>query len=79
MLDIFRTVGKVVFDDGEIWDATNGVTCKISQKQIQVPEEVVGKVKKELEKYFNNVNLCSIFSMKKVKTSGMYVWQDKQG
>ena len=52
---------KVVFDDGEIWDATNGVTCKISQKQIQVPEEVVGKVKKELEKYFNNVNYVRYF------------------
>ena len=52
---------KVVFDDGEIWDTTNGVTCKISQKQIQVPEEVVGKVKKELEKYFNNVNYVRYF------------------
>ena len=39
----------------------NGVTCKISQKQIQVPEEVVGKVKKELEKYFNNVNYVRYF------------------
>lgn len=52
---------KVVFDDGEIWDATNGVTCKISQKQIQVPEEVIDSVREELQKHLNNVEYVRYF------------------
>ena len=34
---------------------------KFLRSKFQVPEEVVGKVKKELEKYFNNVNYVRYF------------------
>lgn len=52
---------KVVFDNGEIWDATNGAVCKISQKQIQVPEEVLDSVREELQKHLNNVEYVHYF------------------
>ena len=52
---------KVVFDNGEIWNAANGTSCKISQKEIQVPEEVLDNVKEELQKRFNNVEYIRYF------------------
>lgn len=52
---------KVVFDNGEIWDSANETTCKISQKQIQVPDQIIDRVKKELEKHLNNVEYVRYF------------------
>lgn len=52
---------KVVFDNGEIWNATNGTSCKVSQKEIQVPEEVIDSVREELKKHLNNVEYVHYF------------------
>lgn len=52
---------KVVFDNGEIWNATDGTSCKISQKEIEVPEEVIESVKGELQKHLNNVECVHYF------------------
>ena len=40
---------KVVFDDGEVWDALNKSTCKLLQKEIKVPEDIREKIRRELE------------------------------
>lgn len=52
---------KVVYDDGKVWDALNKSTCKLSQKEIKVPEDITEKIRQELEIHVSNLEYVHYF------------------
>lgn len=52
---------KVVFDDGEVWDALNKSTCKLLQKEIKVPEDIREKIRRELEIHVSDLEYVHYF------------------
>lgn len=53
---------KVVFENGEIWDAATGTECDyIPQEEIDIPEEIIDKVQEELTTHFSHMEYVHYF------------------
>ena len=53
---------KVVFENGEIWDAATGIECEhIPQEEIDIPIYVIEKMQKELSPHFSHMEYIRYF------------------
>ena len=53
---------KIVFENGEIWDASTGIECEyISQEEIDIPAYVIEKVQEELLPHFSHMEYVHYF------------------
>ena len=53
---------KVVFENGEVWDATTGTECEyIPQEEIDIPAYVIEKVQEELSPHFSHMEYVHYF------------------
>ena len=53
---------KVVFENGEIWDAATGTECEyIPQEEIDIPAYVIEKVQEELSPHFSHMEYIYYF------------------
>lgn len=52
---------KVVFDNGEIWDATVEKECEVYQKEINIPDDVLEKSQHELSQYMSALEYVHYF------------------
>lgn len=53
---------KIVFENGEIWDASTGIECEyISQEEIDIPVYIIEKVQEELSLHFSHIEYIHYF------------------